>query len=151
MLSFEYSTLIQAPLDKVWEFHERPDALNLLSPPGTVIVSRKGKLETGARVEFRAPLIGPFRVRWLALHVDCVAPQYFVDEQIRGPFRYWRHEHRFAAESGGTRLTDSIRFSLPLAPVSEWLAGWAVKMRLKAMFVRRHEITRRECEPGSAL
>ncbi len=146
MLSLECSTLIRAPVRKVWEFHEREDALKLLSPPGTTIVWRKGKLEAGAQVEILAPVAGPVKVRWLALHVDCVPLQYFVDEQVRGPFRYWRHEHRFETGEGGMRLTDSIRFSLPLAPVSDWLIGWAVKLRLKAMFAGRHEITRRACE-----
>lgn len=146
MLSFEYSTLIRAPLVKVWEFHERDDALNLLSPPGTEVLSRKGKLETGARVEILVPLFGPVKARWLALHVAHERGKFFVDEQIRGPFRYWRHEHRFEEEDGGTRLTDSIQFALPLAPMSHWIAGWAVKLQLKAMFATRHEVTRRHCE-----
>jgi ligand-binding SRPBCC domain-containing protein len=147
MLRFEASVWIHAPVEKVWAFHERDDILDLLSPPKGKphIVARKGKLATGSRVEFLVP-IGPFRVRWLALHVDHEMNHFFVDEQIRGPFRYWKHEHLMEPEKDGTRLTDRILFSLPLAPVSDWLAGWLVKMQVRALFHHRHAITRRLCE-----
>ncbi|MDX1983908.1 MAG: SRPBCC family protein [Bryobacteraceae bacterium] len=149
MPHFEFTSWIDAPLEKVWAFHEREDVLRLLAPPGTEVVSRKGGLETGARVEFRAPVLGPLKVRWLALHVDHERLRFFVDEQIRGPFQRWRHEHRFAEENGGTRLTDAIEYSLPLAPVSHWLAGWAVKLQLRTMFANRHRTTKEYCErPG---
>lgn len=146
MPRFEYSSWMRAPVETVWAFHEREDALKLLSPPGTEIRYRKGKLETGARVELRAPLFGPVKARWLALHVDCEPGRYFVDEQIAGPFRRWVHRHGFEAEDGGTRLTDTVEFSLPLAPVSDWVGAWVVRLQLRAMFRRRHEVTRRECE-----
>ncbi|WP_217697966.1 SRPBCC family protein [Sinomonas mesophila] len=42
----------------------------------------------------------------------------FVDEQIRGPFKYWRHEHSFESDGrGGTVMHDSIDFAAPLGPV----------------------------------
>lgn len=147
MLSFQYSSWINAPVDRVWAFHEQEGVLELLSPPGTKILSREGRgLEAGARVEILAPILGPIKVRWLALHVECKRGSLFVDEQVSGPFRYWRHSHHFLPQDGGTRLTDVIRFSLPLAPVSDWLIGWAVKLQLRAMFAKRHKVTRKLCE-----
>jgi ligand-binding SRPBCC domain-containing protein len=145
MPHFEFSSWIDAPVEAVWAFHERDDVLKLLSPPGTEVISRTGGLETGARVEFRAPVLGPVKMRWLALHTGYGRLRYFVDEQVSGPFRLWRHEHRFQAENGGTRLTDAIHFSLPLAPLSDWLAGWAVKLQLRTLFARRHRLTAAHC------
>ncbi|MGW2152389.1 SRPBCC family protein [Nonomuraea sp. NPDC001699] len=42
-------------------------------------------------------------------------PAYFVDEQVSGPFRHWRHEHRFdaAPHAGATLMTDIVDFSAP--------------------------------------
>jgi len=48
-------------------------------------------------------------------------PVRFVDEQTRGPFRWFRHEHRFERVSDGTRMIDEITFDAPLGPVG-WLA-----------------------------
>lgn len=41
-------------------------------------------------------------------------PTYFVDEQSQGPFKSFRHEHRFAPIEGGTELHDFVRFEAPL-------------------------------------
>lgn len=147
MLTFTASSLIYAPVAAVWAFHERDDIFDLLAPPQgqPVVLRRTGKLEAGAEVEFLVPL-GPFRKRWLARHIAHRRHEFFTDLQIAGPFAYWEHEHRFTAENGGTRLTDHIRFRLPFSPLSDWVAGWAVKRQLRAMFQHRHEVTRRYCQ-----
>lgn len=146
MQRFEKSSVIPSPVETVWAFHERPDAIELLSPPALrpKILAKKGGLQTGSRVELRVP-IGPFGMRWLALHVDHEDRRYFTDEQIRGPFRYWKHVHRFEPVEGGTRLTDVVDFSLPLGPLTDWIFGWAVKLQLRWMFDQRHAMTRKYC------
>jgi ligand-binding SRPBCC domain-containing protein len=41
-------------------------------------------------------------------------PGRFVDEQQRGPFRRWWHEHRFTALADGqTQMTDVVEFESP--------------------------------------
>lgn len=40
-------------------------------------------------------------------------PHRFVDEQRTGPFRSFRHEHRFEPVEHGTRLTDDVEFEAP--------------------------------------
>ena len=150
MLQFEHSSWIEAPVENVFDFHKRPDAIELLMPPDqrVQLVSREGGLEVGARVEFRIPA-GPFRVRWVAVHIAYEENRLFVDEQREGPFAKWVHAHRFESVNGGTQLIDHIEFALPGGPLIEALAGWAVKQKLEKMFKYRHEVTRRMCEIGS--
>lgn len=145
MPTFEYSSRLPAPVERVFAFHERPDALDLLAPPGKkmCVVRRQGGLEAGAEVEFRIPA-GPFSIRWLALHTEYEPNRLFTDVQRKGPFRYWRHRHRFEPEGGGARLTDSIEFSLPGGPPVDALLGWLVKWRLRTYFRHRHQVTRRQ-------
>jgi ligand-binding SRPBCC domain-containing protein len=52
-------------------------------------------------------------------------PFRFVDELLRGPYRFWRHEHRFEACPNGTRVLDEMHYGVP---------GGALVHRL---FVRR--------------
>ena len=42
-------------------------------------------------------------------------PHYrFVDEQRKGPYRTWIHEHRFTAiDDNRTRIEDEVRYSVP--------------------------------------
>ena len=88
--------------------------------------------------------LGPFSMRWLALHVDYEKNRLFVDDQIRGPFRRWVHRHQFSVEQGGTRLTDSVDFELPGGRIVELFLGPLAQNRLKRMFEYRHDVTRRE-------
>jgi ligand-binding SRPBCC domain-containing protein len=41
------------------------------------------------------------------------APAGFVDEQVRGPYRLWRHAHRFYDGGEGTIVEDTVQFRLP--------------------------------------
>ncbi|WP_258803007.1 SRPBCC family protein [Pseudarthrobacter sp. NS4] len=40
-------------------------------------------------------------------------PRSFVDEQVRGPFRSFRHVHEFEATPGGSVMTDRVEFTAP--------------------------------------
>lgn len=44
-------------------------------------------------------------------------PHRFVDEQVKGPFKHFWHEHRFESVDGGTEMTDTIRVEAPFGPV----------------------------------
>ncbi|XWK88142.1 MAG: SRPBCC family protein [Phormidium sp.] len=147
MLHFKYSSLIDAPVEVVWNFHERPDILQILTPPWqpVEIVRREGGLDVGAITEFRI-LLGPFPVRWVARHIECEKNRLFVDRQISGPMENWVHRHLFTQENGKTKLTDQIDYEIPGGLIAELLLEWWVNARLTDMFRYRHEVTKRECE-----
>lgn len=80
-------------------------------------------------------------VTWRARHFGIVwtmtsritaleRPHRFVDEQVRGPFRSFRHEHRFEREGDGTVMTDTITLRSPLL-------GWIVEPLLLRPYLQR--------------
>ncbi|NJL11273.1 MAG: SRPBCC family protein [Calothrix sp. SM1_7_51] len=147
MLQFKYSSVIDAPVEVVWKFHERSDILKILTPPWQPIqvVRRDGRLQIGSITEFRL-FLGFLPLTWLARHTEYEEFRLFTDEQMSGPFEFWKHKHIFEPEGEKTRLTDEIYFSLPGGDAADLMAGWLVQMQLDAMFRYRHQITKRECE-----
>lgn len=147
MPAFERSSWIAAPVETVFSFHERADAFEALAPPWqrVEIVSRSGGLEIGAKLVIRLRF-GPFSKIWIAQHTAYERNRLFVDEQLAGPFHFWRHRHQFSTEGSGARLTDSIEYALPGGKLADWFAGWLVRAQLRKMFDYRHLVTRRECE-----
>ena len=147
MMTFEHSSYISAPVEEVFAFHERSDAIELLTPPDRKlqVVRREGGLESGAIVEFRIPA-GPLKLRWLAHHIAYEKNRLFIDEQRKGPFSAWVHAHQFVPQGAGTRLTDSIEFSLPGGLLAEKVFGWLVRRELFKMFEYRHAVTKAWCE-----
>jgi len=143
MPEFVRSVLIDAPVDEVFRFHEREDALSLLSPtfPRVRIIGRSGVgIEPGARLELR---IGIFP--WVALHTAYERNRLFVDQQIRGPFAKWVHRHEFECAGTGTLLTDRVEYLLPGGPLVNGLFGWIVHLGLVNMFTHRHRVTQKIC------
>jgi ligand-binding SRPBCC domain-containing protein len=140
---FFKTSVIDAPISRVFGFHEREDALALLTPafPPVKVMARTGGIQTGATVELRV-LLFP----WIARHTEYRKNRLFVDEQIRGPFAKWVHRHEFEDLGSQTRLTDRVEYLLPGGPVVNALLGWMVKPGLSQMFRHRHRVTKRWCE-----
>jgi len=141
--TFAKSVLIDAPVDVVFGFHEREDALSLLAPkfPMVRMVAKTGGIRAGARVELR---VGIFS--WVALHTVYEKNVLFVDEQIHGPFARWIHRHEFENAGGKTRLTDRLEYELPGGSIINRLFGWMVKPGLHRLFHHRHRVTKEFCE-----
>jgi ligand-binding SRPBCC domain-containing protein len=51
-------------------------------------------------------------LRWRSRIAVWDPPLRFVDEQLRGPYRHWRHEHLFEEEPGGTRCRDVVEYNV---------------------------------------
>ena len=75
-----------------------------------------GLMDDGDEVTWAARHFGiPFRMtsRISAM----VPPSRFVDEQVRGPFRYFRHEHLFLTHNDTTLMIDRVNFAAPFGPL----------------------------------
>jgi ligand-binding SRPBCC domain-containing protein len=140
---FVSSVVVQAPVETVFGFHEREDALRLLSPPFPPmrVIRKTGGIGPGSVVELK---IGP--IHWTALHMACEKNRYFVDEQTRGPFAEWFHVHEFESLGVATRLTDLVEYRLRGGKWINRLFGWIVQIALRPMFRHRHRMTRLYCE-----
>jgi ligand-binding SRPBCC domain-containing protein len=74
-------------------------------------------------------------------------PHRFVDEQVRGPFRRMRHEHRFEAlADGSTRMTDRMAFGAPLGSVGSVVARVVLGPYLRRLLEQRAEHIRHLAE-----
>jgi ligand-binding SRPBCC domain-containing protein len=134
---------IEAPAEKVFEWHARPGALERLTPPwerAEVIEPAPG-IRDGARGALRVR-VGPFPVRWEFEHRGYREGREFQDVQTAGPFRRWEHTHRFIPDGpNACWLEDSIVYELPLGALGEAFGGRFVRRKLEKLFAYRHEVT----------
>ena len=145
---FEKRSLIAAPAARVFAFHERPDAFELLQPPDddTTVIEKSVGIDVGARVVVDTR-VGPFTQRIVAVHTKYEAGRMFEDTMERGPFAKWTHSHLIEPDaSGGAWLVDHIEYELPLGALGQLGGGWFVRRKLAKMFEYRHAVTKRECE-----
>ena len=65
------------------------------------------------------------------------APHRFVDEQVRGPFRSFRHVHEFASDGDGTLMIDRVVLRAPLGGIGR-LAETVVGPYVRRLIVERN-------------
>lgn len=117
----EYVSELQLPLTPAELFPFFADAANLdaltpswlnfhiATPPPIV-------MREGALIDYRLRVRG-MPLRWRTRINVWQPPHRFVDEQIRGPYRQWIHEHTFEPSNGGTLVRDHVRYAVPM----DWL------------------------------
>jgi ligand-binding SRPBCC domain-containing protein len=139
---FLKQSIIAAPSELVFAFHENPEALSILTPPWerVTIVQPPSGLQVGAKVILEIEL-GPFKKRWIAEHTEYDPPRLFVDRQLEGPFQYWNHRHLFESiNRGATLMTDEVEYILPMGVLGRLAAGWHVGRKLEKLFEYRHKV-----------
>lgn len=142
--------MIRASQQRVFQFHELPEALTLLIPPwekAKVIQAAKIS-EVGSLAIVQTRVLGPIAVTWVARHTVYDPPRLFEDIQVKGPFRSWRHRHVIEPSEHGAILRDEIDYEPPLGFIGRLLAPLLIEKRLHKLFDYRHEATRRWCEEG---
>lgn len=75
-----------------------------------------GLLEMGEQVTWRARHFG-VPIRMTSRITQMAAPASFTDEQLSGPFRYFRHTHEFQPDGCGTLMIDRVAFAAPFGPL----------------------------------
>ncbi len=69
-------------------------------------------MREGTLIDYRLRVRG-VPLRWRTRISAWQPPHRFVDEQIRGPYRQWIHEHTFEPREGGTLARDRVRYAVP--------------------------------------
>ncbi|MBG6084563.1 SRPBCC family protein [Zhihengliuella flava] len=97
-----------------------------------------GLLGPGDQVTWRAWHFGvPLRMTSRITAFD--APHAFVDEQVRGPFRSFRHEHWFHEDAHGTTMVDRVRFEAPLGVLGRLAEKVVLARYLRTLIEQRNE------------
>ncbi|MEJ7615509.1 MAG: SRPBCC family protein [Pyrinomonadaceae bacterium] len=150
-MKFVRESVIRASPERVFAFHELPDALQRLTHPqeSAKIVRAAPNLHRGSRAVIEASLFGPIKVKWIAEHTAYDPPRMFEDVQIKGPFRSWRHRHIIKPHAAGALLRDEIEYQLPFGFLGQFFSPLLVEPRLRRMFDYRHRVTREWCEAGA--
>lgn len=145
---FIKESVIRASPERVFAFHELPDAFARLMPPWekSRIIEAASSLQPGARAIIETKLFGLVPARWEALHTAYDPPRMFEDIQTHGPFRSWRHRHYVKPHDGGAVLRDEIEYEPPLGFAGRLVAPLFIIPRLEKLFEYRHAVTRQWCE-----
>jgi ligand-binding SRPBCC domain-containing protein len=147
-MRFKKESVIKASAERVFAFHEAPDAFERLQPPWqkSEVVQPPTSLEVGTQVILRVK-VGPFWQTLVAEHVEYEPGKMFADRLVEGPFAQWLHRHIVTPRGPDECvLTDDIEYELPLGVLGRAFGGWFAQRNLERLFEYRHQVTRDACE-----
>ena len=106
--------MLPRPPTEVFPFFADARNLEKLTPPWlrfAVLTPEPIEMRPGATIDYRLRLRG-VPIRWRSEITAWEPPFRFVDEQRRGPYRLWIHEHRFEERGGQTRASDHVQYAV---------------------------------------
>lgn len=130
-------------IQAAWAFLSDPHNLAKITPShmGFEITSPTGQQTyAGQIITYNVrPLLG-LTLTWVSEITQCRAPNFFVDEQRFGPYRFWHHQHSLEAVNQQTTLMrDMIHYALPFDLPGSPIDRLVVKPKLKAIFAYREQ------------
>ena len=124
---------VEQPRERVFEFFADARQLERITPP-----LLNFKILTPMPIEMKAGLLLDYQIRirkipikWQTEISVWEPPHRFVDQQLKGPYRLWHHEHTFEELDGHTLVKDRVRYM----PIGGTLTNWLFVQRdLKNIF-----------------
>jgi ligand-binding SRPBCC domain-containing protein len=76
-----------------------------------VVTSDPIPMAVGTTIDCRLAWRG-IPLRWTSEIAAWEPPHRFIDRQLRGPYRLWRHEHRFEERDAETNVIDEVEYAV---------------------------------------
>ena len=138
------SSLLDAPLDEVFEFFSKAENLGAMTPSwmGFRITQHPGSMAEGIHISYRIQM-GPLPMTWVSVIEAWDPKRRFVDVQVKGPYKSWWHEHRFTAQGSQTLMEDTVRFEVGYGPLAGIAFRFFVGPTLRRIFSYRQRVVER--------
>lgn len=123
VFTFDSELWLPNPIGQVFGFFADAHNLQALTPGWLnfrTLTPAPIEMKAGTLIDYQLRIRG-LPVRWQTEITAWQPPYRFVDEQNRGPYRLWVHEHRFAEKSGGTLCNDHVRYAVTGGQMVDWL------------------------------
>jgi len=136
---------IEASRDEVFHFFSRAENLGIITPQWVHIeVLRPGvTMRPGTTIDYKIRLYG-LPIRWQTVIESWDPPNGFVDRQIKGPYKVWRHTHLFQAmPDGRTLMRDRVEYQAPFGPIGRVIEALWVSRDVNRIFDYRSQAIER--------
>jgi ligand-binding SRPBCC domain-containing protein len=124
------------PIRRVFGFFEDPRNLSRITPPWLnfkIVDPDSVHMRAGAEIDYIIRWQG-IPMKWKTIIRRYDPPFSFIDEQERGPYTLWHHEHTFEETAAGVLIRDQVDYRLPLGFLGQIAHAVMVKRQLLEIF-----------------
>ena len=130
-------------LAEAWEFFSSPANLNDITPEDMsfeILTKLPPRMYEGMMIMYNVRPVMNIPMTWVTEITHIHEGKHFIDEQRKGPYNIWHHEHHFEERDGGVLMTDILHYD-----IGKWIlgdiAGWIfVHKKVEDIFDYRFKI-----------
>ena len=132
MRTFRQSFIIERPIERVWHFYTDVKHLETITPKGIelkIIRTTNQNIVQGQEIWVSGKIFKKMgrRMKWHS-KITFLKSHEYIDEMLSGPFKKWRHLHRFHnIEGKQTEIIDEVEFELPYGILGKLIEDYAYK------------------------
>lgn len=142
------TTFIKAPVDRVFDLCRNTTIYRKALHGGNETLSASASdvlVKEGDTVTLSAKHLG--KVRALTARViELSKHEKFVEEQVKGDLKSFRHEHYFKPVENGTIVIDMVKMEEPRDAVGGFLGKWFMKKYFEKILHKRNELVKQYAE-----
>ena len=140
---FKQTQIVNADIDTVWSFFSSPRNLSKITPPSMnfeiIDIGGTEEMQNGQLIQYKVSPFPFLRVSWIT-EISYVQPKiFFADNQKKGPFSMWYHQHTFTPMVGGVEMTDHVTYAISFGIFGEFVNWLAVRHRVHKIFEYRRQ------------
>jgi len=143
MYQLRRTQLVKTDMKTCWEFFMSPDNLQKITPAYMgfhVLTEQPAKAYEGLIIAYTIRPVMKIPIKWVTEIKYVHENQFFVDEQRKGPYAMWHHEHHFEQTEAGILMTDIVSYILPFGFLGKFAHWLFVKKQLEGIFDYRFKI-----------
>jgi ligand-binding SRPBCC domain-containing protein len=143
MHQFIRKQFVKTDLQTCWDFFSSPANLKRITPSYMgfdVKTEVPAQMYEGLIIAYKVKPVLGIPVEWVTEITHVKDKSFFVDEQRKGPYTMWHHEHHFKEVDGGVEMTDIVSYIIPLGIIGKMVHPFLVKPKLEEIFAYRFKI-----------
>lgn len=139
-----FKQLLHTDIQTLWSFMSSPDNLALITPAymNFEILTGKedlGPMYAGQIIEYYLQPLGGIKMYWVTEITHVKEPEFFVDEQRFGPYRFWHHKHHLKEVENGVEMLDILHYQIPCGFIGRIANALIVKKKIEDVFEFRRK------------
>ena len=146
MKIFKHSFVVNSNIEKVWKFYIDIKHLEIITPKQMeleIINVTNQVLEQGTEIWLSGKIIT--KSKWHS-KITYLKPYEYIDEMLTGPFKKWKHTHKFKKiDNNTTEVVDELEYDLPYGFIGNMFYNYA-NNKLQKIFEHRKMATKSTLE-----
>lgn len=141
---FKREMIIPVSVSEAWDFFSDPRNLKKITPPemNFKILTKNlpDRIYSGLLIKYSLTPVFGIKANWVTEIKNVKENEFFIDQQLEGPYALWEHKHSFIPCKEGTMMKDEVRYALPLSFLGDIAHLLFVRKKLEAIFNYRSDV-----------